>query len=413
MTDPTCSVFDGSFTEQEPIPEEAIAAAVAAMRTGRLHRYTVGPDGGPSETARLERDFSDLIGQDYCLAVASGGYALQLALRAWGVGAGDPVLTNAFTLSPVPGAIAAVGGVPVLVETTEDLKIDLDDLAAKIASSGARLLLLSHMRGHIVDMDALSALLDRHGVALIEDCAHTMGADWNGRPSGSFGVAGCFSTQTYKHINSGEGGLLTTDDAGLMARATVLSGSYMLYDRHEAAPPIEAFAAARRDCPNMSGRMDNLRAAILRPQLAQLATNAARWNARYHVVAARLAEVPGLRLPRREPREGFVASSIQFFADSFTPADCADFVARCKARGVELKWFGAPEPAGYTSAHGHWGYLPAQDLPRTDRVLATLFDMRLPLTFSEQDYATIADIIADCAGRMLMPETIAAEAGAA
>jgi dTDP-4-amino-4,6-dideoxygalactose transaminase len=207
-------VFTGSFTQQEPIPEAGIDAAVAVMRTGRLHRYNLAP-GERSETAALEADFAASVGARYCLACASGGYALQLALRAWGVKAGEPVLTNAFTLSPVPGAIAAVGGAPVLVETTPDLVIDLDDLAAKAAESGARLLLLSHMRGHIVDMDALTALLDRLGVALIEDCAHTMGADWAGRPTGTFGAAGCFSTQTYKHVNSGEGGLLVTDDADL------------------------------------------------------------------------------------------------------------------------------------------------------------------------------------------------------
>jgi dTDP-4-amino-4,6-dideoxygalactose transaminase len=385
-------VFTGSFTQQEPIPEAGIAAAVAVMRTGRLHRYNLAP-GERSETAALETDFAASVGARYCLACASGGYALQLALRGWGVKAGEPVLTNAFTLSPVPGAIAAVGGAPVLVETTPDLVIDLDDLAAKAAASGARLLLLSHMRGHIVDMDALTALLDRLGVALIEDCAHTMGADWAGRPTGTFGAAGCFSTQTYKHVNSGEGGLLVTDDADLAARATVLSGSYMLYDRHEATPPADAFADARLDAPNMSGRMDDLRAAILRPQLAALPENARRWNARYEAVAEALADAEGLRLPHRPPQEGYVASSIQFLCDGLDAAQSLDFLARCAARGVELKWFGADAPAGYTSRHAHWRYVAPQSLPQTDAVLATLFDMRLPLTFSLEDCRLIGRII--------------------
>lgn len=399
MADP---VFKGSFTEQEALPQAAIDAAVELMKTGRLHRYTVG-GGGPSQAALLESEFAAAIGQDFCLAVASGGYALQLAMRAWGVSGDEPVLTNAFTLSPVPGAIAAVGGTPVLVETTPDLTIDLDDLAAKIAASGARLLLLSHMRGHITDMDALCALLDRTGVALIEDCAHTMGAAWDGRPSGTFGIAGCFSTQTYKHINSGEGGLIASNDATLMARATVLSGSYMLYGRHEAAPAPDAFGDAPLECPNMSGRMDNLRAAILRPQLATLADNAARWNARYDTVSEALRDVPGLRLTERDPREAFVGSSIQFFLDDLTADECEAFVAACHARGVELKWFGASKAAGYTSTHHHWAYLPPQQLPRTDAILATLFDMRLPLTFSRDDCALIASIIADCAAQFAEP----------
>jgi len=403
-------VFKGSFTEQEALPDAAVEAAVAVMKTGRLHRYTVG-GGGPSQAALLESEFATSIGRNHCLAVASGGYALQLAMRAWGVSHGEPVLTNAFTLSPVPGAIAAVGGTPVLVETTPDLTIDLDDLAAKIASSRAQLLLLSHMRGHIADMDMLCALLDRAGVALIEDCAHTMCAAWDGGPSGTFGVAGCFSTQTYKHINSGEGGLIATDDDGLMARATVLSGSYMLHSRHEAAPAPDAFGDAPLECPNMSGRMDNLRAAVLRPQLAMLADNAERWNARYEIVTGALGDVPGLRLTERDPRETFVGSSIQFFFDDFSADQCEAFVALCRARGVELKWFGAPVAAGYTSTHHHWAYLPPQDLPQTDAILAALFDMRLPLTFSRDDCALIAAIIADCAMRIAEP--VLSRAGAA
>ncbi|MEM8665675.1 MAG: DegT/DnrJ/EryC1/StrS family aminotransferase, partial [Pseudomonadota bacterium] len=148
--------FDKSFTQQEPIPETAIAAAVDVMRTGRLHRYNTAP-GEVSQSAALEREFAQSIGAAHALAVASGGYALQLSLRAAGVGAGDKVLTNAFTLSPVPGAIVAVGAVPVLVETNADLTVDLDDLRAKMGESGAGVLMLSHMRGHIADMDALMA----------------------------------------------------------------------------------------------------------------------------------------------------------------------------------------------------------------------------------------------------------------
>ena len=385
-------VFTGSFTQQEPIPEAGIAAAEAVMRSGRIHRYNVAP-GERSETAALETEFAKGLGAPFCLACASGGYGMQLALRAWGVRPGEPVLTNAFTLSPVPGAIAAVGGAPVLVETTPDLVIDLADLAEKAAASRARLLLLSHMRGHVADMDALTALLDRLGVALIEDCAHTMGADWRGKPTGTFGAAGCFSTQTYKHVNSGEGGLLTTADPALMARAVVLSGSYMLFDRHEAGPPPEAYADIALDAPNMSGRMDDLRAAILRPQLAALPENARRWNARYAAVAEALSGAPGLRLPERRDGEGYVASSIQFLCPDLSAAAAADFLARCKARGVELKWFGAEAPAGYTSRHSHWRYVARQTMPRTDAVLAGLFDMRLPLTFSLEDCRLIGRII--------------------
>lgn len=385
--------FTGSFTQQEPIPDDAIAAAVAVMRSGRLHRYNTAPGESP-EAALLEQDFARLTGARHCLAVASGGQALAIALRAAGVRPGERVLTNAFTLAPVPGAIAAVGAVPVFVEVTERLVIDLADLEERIATTGAKLLLLSLMRGHIGDMAALRRLCDDEGVTLIEDCAHTMGARWDGRPSGRFGLAGCFSTQTYKHANSGEGGLIVSDDDAFMARATVLSGSYMFYDRHPAGPGPDAYAAARYEMPNCSARMDNLRAALLRPQLALLADRAQRWNERYRIVEDGLRDVPGLATVPRDPREGFVGSSIQFRLPGRDAASIADLVARCAARGVELKWFGAAEPAGFTSRHESWRYAPPQRLPRTDRVLATLLDMRLPLTFSLDDCRLIARIIA-------------------
>ena len=304
------------------------------------------------------------------------------------------MLSNAFTLAPVPGAIAAVGAVPEYVEVGEDLTIDLDDLADRIAATpGARVLLLSHMRGHICDMDRLMAICDAAGITVIEDCAHTMGATWRGQASGTHGRVGCFSTQSYKHLNSGEGGVLITRDAELMARAVVLSGSYMLYDRHLAAPGAEAFAAAKYDMPNVSGRMDNLRAAILRPQLAQLASRVAAWNARYRVVEAGLRGTPGLTVIERPAAEGFVGSSIQFLVPGWPEARIEALLARCAARGVELKWFGAPEPAGFTSRYDSWRFAPVRRLPRTDRVLAGLVDMRLPLTFSLDDCATVARII--------------------
>lgn len=387
-------VFTGNFTQQEPIPEDAIEAAVRVMRHGRLHRYNV-LDGEVSEAALLEQEFAAFTGSKYCLSVASGGYALAAALRAIGVKAGDNVLTNGFTLAPVPGAIASVGGVPVFIEVTDRLVMDLNDLQAKIISSGARFLMLSHMRGHLVDMDALMAICNAANVLVIEDCAHTMGAAWNGKASGTQGIVGCYSTQTFKHLNSGEGGLLVTDDDEVMARATMISGSYMLYERHIAGAPAEVFEDIRLDTPNCSGRMDNLRAAILRPQLAGLKQRCADWNARYRQVEEGLRNIPGLKVIERPDAEDYVMSSFQFLLPNMDSSGIQDFITCVRARGVELKWFGADQPSGFTSRHDSWRYVSAQDLPQTDRVLAGLMDLRLPLTFSLQDCAQIARIIRD------------------
>ncbi|TNF11206.1 MAG: aminotransferase [Rhodobacteraceae bacterium] len=383
-------IFTGNFTQQEPIPEDAIAKAVEVMRSGRLHRYNAGP-GEAGEAALLEQEFAAFTGARYCLAVASGGYALGCALRALGVGPGESVLTNAFTLAPVPGAIAALGAQPVFVETTENLAIDLEDLAAKAPL--ARVLLLSHMRGHICDMDRLMEIARAHDLTVVEDCAHTMGAHWAGVPSGRHGVVGCYSTQTYKHMNSGEGGLIVTDDAELAAKMILLSGSYMMYPRHLAAPGPDVFEALKYDTPNVSGRMDNLRAAILRPQLPTLPDRVARWNSLYRVMEAGLADTPGLALIARPQAEAYVGSSFQFRLPGRDATSMRDLVARCAARGVELKWFGAPEPAGFTSRHDSWRYAEAQSLPKTDAILASLLDLRLPLTFTEEDAGQIARVI--------------------
>ncbi|SEL09545.1 dTDP-4-amino-4,6-dideoxygalactose transaminase [Roseovarius azorensis] len=383
-------IFKGKFTQQEPIPEEGIAAALDVLRSGRLHRYNL-VDDEPGEVAALEREFADYTGAKYALAVTSGGYAMATALRALGIGPGDRVLSNAFTLAPVPGAIASVGAVPVFVGVTEALTIDLEDLAAK--ADQADVLMLSHMRGHLADMDALMAICDGAGVTVIEDCAHTMGAAWRGVPSGRWGRVGCYSTQTYKHINSGEGGFLITDDDEVMARAVILSGSYMLYKRHGTVPPDDVFERVKYDTPNVSGRMDHLRAAILRPQLRALDAQCEKWNERYRVVEEGLRGTPGLTVVERAEHERYVGSSIQFLLLDWEGARIRDVLGRCLARGVELKWFGASEPSGFTSRYDSWRYAPSAPMPASDRILRGIVDMRLPLTFSLEDCAQIARII--------------------
>ena len=136
------------LTQPEPVPAEGIARALELMQSGRLHRY--GETGGRgSETALLEEEFAASLGTKYCVAMSSCGATLFAALKALGVKPGDPVLSGAFTLAPVPGAIAHANASAVLVEMTADCTLDPADLERKAAGSGARVLLLSHMRGHV------------------------------------------------------------------------------------------------------------------------------------------------------------------------------------------------------------------------------------------------------------------------
>ncbi len=389
---PMKATFEKPFTQQEPIEETTIEVAVEVMRSGRLHRYNTLP-GEMSQAALLEEEYADWQGAKYCLACASGGYALQVALRAAGLQPGDTVLANAYTLAPVPGAIHNAGGVPLFVEIDQNWHIDCDDLRQKAQASDAKFLMLSHMRGHIADMDEISAVCEDFGITLVEDCAHTMGARWKGKRSGNFGKVAAFSAQTYKHINSGEGGLLTTDDPEIAARAIVMSGSYMLYGSHGAAPDEDVFRKIRLETPNYSGRMDNLRAAILRGQLAGLEERVRRWNELYSILETGIEASPHITVPKRAQHEAFVGSSFQF-RPQLPPAKFDALVSNCAARGVDVKWFGAQGPKAFTSRYDSWRYLgdPAP-LPKTLDVLSRTCDIRVPLTFNSDDCNIIAQIV--------------------
>ena len=396
-------VFSGEFTRQEPIPEKGIQRAVDLMQSGRLHRYNTAP-GEESEVALLEKEFAAYVQTRYCAGFNSCGSTIYVALKSVGVKPGDAVLCNAFTLAPVPGAIENVGGRVVLVEITEDYTIDFDDLERKAAESGAKFLLLSHMRGHIADMDRISTFCRQNDICLVEDCAHTTGCRWGERSIGTFGAVGCFSTQTYKHLNSGEGGLLVTDDDDIMAQAILYSGSYMLYERHIARPPMPVFERYKKQIPNFSLRMTNLQAALIRPQLELLPRQCQRWNERYALLEKALRSIDQFYLPHRPDKEYYVGSSLQFTIRQASADDVEQFIEECGRRGVEIKWFGWREPVGFTSAFDSWEYIQEkQPLAKTKQILDGLCDFRIPLTFSLEDCRLIAAIIRQVAEEIFKP----------
>ena len=385
--------FGKDLSTAEPIPEEAIERAVELMRSGRLHRYGEQGTGYP-EPSLLEQEYASYVGSKYCVAVSSCGAAMLIALKALGVKAGDKVLTSTFTLSPVPGAIAHAGADAILIETTPDYMTDMADLALKAATSGAKVFLLSHMRGHIADLEAVKAICDRHGIAIIEDCAHTMGAKWDGQYTGTWGRVGCFSAQTYKHINSGEGGLLVTDDDDVVAQAILMSGCYMMYDQHLSKPSSDVFERWKYLTPNFSMRMSNLAAALLRPQIAQLADRGRRWNQIYATLERELTKTECISIPRRNAKEEFVASSIQFTLN-LKPHQIEIFLKECNLRGLYIKWFGTPNPIAFTSNYEHWHYLSSKpDIPHSKAVLNQLMDLRTPLSLTDEDCVLIGKIVA-------------------
>ena len=170
----------------------------------------------------------------------------------------------------------------------------------------------------------------------------------------------------------------------------------MLYERHGAAPSSEAFEEIRLETPNYSGRMDNLRAAILRPQIKNLETNILRWNKRYKIIERELIKAGSIEVPSRLKEERYVGSSIQFRIPNISKKDAKSFIKKNKEFGVEIKWFGNENPIGFTSNHKSWKYISQQKLEKSDHILSRLFDLRIPLTFSPEDCLLISEIIIEC-----------------
>jgi perosamine synthetase len=167
-----------------------------------------------SRTAALEEKWAVVCGVKHAIATSSGTTALHIALLAHGIGPGDEVITSPFTFIASVNSILYAGARPVFVDIAEEsFNIDPDLIEAAITPRTAAILPI-HLYGYPCDMDAIGAIARRHGLAIIEDAAQAIGADYRGRPVGSFGT-GCFSLYATKNVMSGEGGMVTTNDDDL------------------------------------------------------------------------------------------------------------------------------------------------------------------------------------------------------
>jgi len=371
--------------DAEPIPPAALAEVTRLLQSGDLFRYT--SDGAP--VALLEAEFAALLGARYALAVSSCSAALFLALLALGLKPGARVMIPAFTFAAVPSSVIHAGMVPVLVECGDNYRIDLSDFRAKLHAVDA--VMISHMRGHTSDMDAILAACDAAGVPVIEDAAHSLGTTWAGRNIGTLGRVGCFSFQSYKLINAGEGGIMVSDDADLIARAVIMSGAYEHnWKKH---PVLQAaFARWQNKLPLYNLRMNNLSAAVIRPQLPELARRVRDGRANHDQVAAALNASPWLDVPAALPLEQRAPDSIQFNLVGMSDAQVRAYADAAAARGVKVQVFGAS--ADNARAFWNWQFLgPQPDLPLTRAMLMRACDVRLPARLTPAECAVIADIL--------------------
>ncbi len=375
----------------EPIPDSARAEIERLLQSGDLFRYTA-PEGAP--VALLEQEFADLLGARYALAVSSCSAALFLALKALDLPRDARVLIPAFTFAAVPSSVVHADCIPVLVEVGENYRVDMTDFAAKL--DGAHAVMISHMRGHTSDMDAIMALADARGIPVIEDAAHSLGTTWNGRNIGTIGRVGCFSFQSYKMINAGEGGIMITDDPEIAARAVIMSGAYeQNWKKH---PGLQnSYCQWQNKLPLYNLRMQNLSAAVIRPQLPALADRVAKGRAGHDRVADVLNACPHLSVPAPLAPELRAPDSIQFnLAGDWSDDQARAFQAAAKARGVGVQVFGLSE--GNARAFWNWEFLgPAPELPQTRAMLMRACDVRLPTRLTEAELDFIADAVVDAA----------------
>jgi perosamine synthetase len=380
--------------DAEPIPEAARGEIERLLTSGDLFRYTAPSD---APVALLETEFAELLGSRYALAVSSCSAALFLSLKALDLPKGAKVLIPAFTFAAVPSAVVHAECVPVLVEVGANYRVDMEDFARKLP--GADAVMISHMRGHTSDMDAIMRLCDAAGVPVIEDAAHSLGTVWNGRNIGTIGRVGCFSFQSYKLVNAGEGGILITDDPEVAARAIIMSGAYEAnWKKHPGL--TNSCAHWQNKLPLYNLRMQNLSAAVIRPQLPLVAERVAKGRAGHDRVADQLNLSAHLAVPEALGPEERAPDSIQFnLMGGWSDREAVEFQTAAKARGVSVQVFGLSE--GNARAFWNWQFLgEVPDLPQTRAMLMRACDVRLPTRLTEAELDYIARAIVEAASEV-------------
>ena len=233
-----------------PIQSELEQAALDVLRSGR---YIMG-----EQVEQFEKEAAAYLGAKYALGCANGTDALVLALKAAGIGAGDEVLTTGFTFFATVEAIMQVGATPVLVDIdAKTFNIDPKELERSI-SPGSRAVLAVHLFGLPVEMNSIRQICEQNGLLLLEDCAQSFGASYQGKQTGSFGLAGCFSFFPSKNLGGfGDGGLITTNDQDVACKLRKLRnhGSSEQYIH---------------DCIGYNSRLDEIQAALLRIKLKHI-----------------------------------------------------------------------------------------------------------------------------------------------
>lgn len=236
--------------------------------------------------ARFEETFARRVGRKFGVAVANGSMALDAAVVALGIGPGDEVILPSFTIISCAAAIVRAGARPVVVDSDPATwNMDVAQVEARVTPR-TRAIMVVHIYGLPADMDPILRIAQRHGLAIIEDAAEMHGQTYRGRPCGSFGELSTFSFYPNKHVTTGEGGMIVTDDAQLAERCRSL--------RNLCFRPEQRFV---HDELGWNLRMTNLQAALGLAQLERLDEFVARKRAMGKLYTELLQGMSGIQLP--------------------------------------------------------------------------------------------------------------------
>jgi len=279
--------------------------------------------------AKLEAAFAERVNRKHGIAVCNGSAALEAAMEALQLKPGDEVIMPAFTIISCAAAIVRGGAVPVLVDSDPSTwNMDIDQVKAKIGPR-TKAIMVVHIYGLPVDMNPLMELADRYGLRLIEDAAEMHGQTYSGRPCGSFGDLSVFSFYPNKHVTTGEGGMIVTNDDVLADRCRSL--------RNLCFQPKQRFV---HDELGWNWRMTNLQAAVGVAQLERLDEFVARKRRMGMRYSAAMREIKGLQLPVEAT--GYANNIYWVYGlvlDDEVPFDACEAMVRLAALGVQCRPF--------------------------------------------------------------------------
>lgn len=236
------------------------------------------------DVEKFEKSIADFVGAKYAVALNSGTDALFLALKAANIGPGDEVITVSHTFVASIAVIVNCGAKPVLVEVKDDFTMDIDKIEAAITER-TKVIIPVHLNGRVCEMDKIMAIANKHNLIVIEDAAQALGAKYQNKVAGSFGLAGCFSLYPFKILGCfGDGGILTTDDEKVAEKVRLLRD-------HGQKTKTEIV------CFGWNSRLDNVQAAFLNVKIEHLK----EWIDRRREIAAiynnGLKNIQGIELP--------------------------------------------------------------------------------------------------------------------